>query len=173
MERPCFWGGGGCRDRADPISSARFPQTTALSLDRSCASSQPAVLHALERSFGLSLLAAAVQTSSSSGPSSWALVRYEFPGLRLFRCRRRQSFALPRRCAGLALTNSLMRKRLARRAVPWRRSAQRGGSRRWLFRRAFNTFVGFALSGAHRAAGLEELEARAWRMRALLGRLAD
>jgi sulfate transport system permease protein len=62
------------------------------------------VLRALELSFGLSLAAAA--TNLVFGATVvWALVRYEFPGRRVFDAIVDIPFALPTAVAGIALTN--------------------------------------------------------------------
>jgi sulfate transport system permease protein len=85
--------------------AALFLKTTELSLDRfvRIITSQR-VLHALELSFGLSLLAAAVNLVFGLAVV-WALVRYEFPGRRLFDAVVDIPFALPTAVAGIALTN--------------------------------------------------------------------
>lgn len=62
------------------------------------------VLHALELSFGLSLAAAATNLVFGS-LVVWALVRYEFPGRRLFDAIVDIPFALPTAVAGIALTS--------------------------------------------------------------------
>ena len=61
------------------------------------------VLHALELSFGLSLAAAAVNLVFGSFVV-WALVRYRFPGRRIFDAIIDVPFALPTAVAGIALT---------------------------------------------------------------------
>jgi len=62
------------------------------------------VLHALQLSFGLSLAAAAVNLVFGT-LVVWALVRYRFPGRRLFDAIVDIPFALPTAVAGIALTN--------------------------------------------------------------------
>ncbi len=66
--------------------------------------SSPRVLHALELSFGLSLLAAAVNLVFGFAVV-WALVRYEFPGRRLLDAIIDIPFALPTAVAGITLTS--------------------------------------------------------------------
>src|SRR5712672_384867 len=61
------------------------------------------VLHALQLSFGLSLAAAAVNLVMGT-IIVWALVRYRFPGRRLFDAIVDIPFALPTAVAGVALT---------------------------------------------------------------------
>jgi sulfate transport system permease protein len=85
--------------------AALFLKTTELSLDRFIAIiSSRRVLHALELSFGLSLAAAAVNLVFGS-LVVWALVRYEFPGKRVFDAIVDIPFALPTAVAGIALTS--------------------------------------------------------------------
>jgi sulfate transport system permease protein len=62
------------------------------------------VLHALQLSFGLSLAAAATNLVFGT-LVVWALVRYRFPGRRLFDAMVDIPFALPTAVAGIALTN--------------------------------------------------------------------
>src|SRR5262245_8561668 len=62
------------------------------------------VLHALQLSFGLSFAAAAVNLVFGT-LVVWALVRYRFPGRRLFDAIVDIPFALPTAVAGIALTN--------------------------------------------------------------------
>ena len=62
------------------------------------------VLHAFALSFGLSLAAAAVNLVFGS-VIVWALVRYRFPGRRVFDAVVDIPFALPTAVAGIALTN--------------------------------------------------------------------
>jgi sulfate transport system permease protein len=85
--------------------AALFLKTTELSFDRfvRIITSQR-VLHALELSFGLSLAAAAVNIVFGFAVV-WALVRYQFPGRRLFDAIVDIPFALPTAVAGIALTN--------------------------------------------------------------------
>jgi sulfate transport system permease protein len=61
------------------------------------------VLNALKISFGLALVAAAINTVFGFAVV-WALVRYEFPGRRLFDAIVDIPFALPTAVAGIALT---------------------------------------------------------------------
>jgi sulfate transport system permease protein len=61
-------------------------------------------LHALKLSFGLALAAAAVNLVFGLAVV-WAIVRYEFPGRRLFDAIVDIPFALPTAVAGIALTN--------------------------------------------------------------------
>jgi len=61
------------------------------------------VLHALEISFGISLGAAAINLVFGT-LIVWALVRYEFPGKRIFDAIIDIPFALPTAVAGIALT---------------------------------------------------------------------
>jgi sulfate transport system permease protein len=84
---------------------ALFLKTAELSFDRFIAIiTSQRVLHALELSFGLSLAAAAVNLVFGL-VVVWALVRYEFPGRRLFDAIVDIPFALPTAVAGIALTN--------------------------------------------------------------------
>jgi sulfate transport system permease protein len=85
--------------------AALFLKTAELSLDRFVAIiTSQRVLHALELSFGLSLAAAAVNLVFGFAVV-WALVRYDFPGRRLFDAVVDIPFALPTAVAGIALTN--------------------------------------------------------------------
>jgi len=61
-------------------------------------------LNALQLSFGLSLVAAAINLVAGA-IVSWALVRYEFPGRRVFDAIVDIPFALPTAVAGIALTS--------------------------------------------------------------------
>ena len=81
-----------------------FLKTTELSLDQfwSIVTSRRA-LHALEISFGLSLAAATINLIFGT-LIVWALVRYEFPGKRVFDAIIDIPFALPTAVAGIALT---------------------------------------------------------------------
>ncbi len=65
--------------------------------------SQPRVAAALRLSFGLSLLAAALNVILG-GIVAWVLTRYEFPGRRLLDAAVDLPFALPTAVAGIALT---------------------------------------------------------------------
>ena len=85
------------------------------------------VCHALEVSFGLSLGAAAINLVFGT-LIVWALVRYEFPGKRIFDAIIDIPFALPTAVAGIALT--LCSPRMAGSGVCWRRSGSRWRSRR-------------------------------------------
>jgi sulfate transport system permease protein len=85
--------------------AALFLKTAELSLDRFLAIiTSPRVLHAFELSFGLALAAAAVNLVFGS-VVVWALVRYRFPGRRLFDAIVDIPFALPTAVAGIALTS--------------------------------------------------------------------
>jgi sulfate transport system permease protein len=85
--------------------AALFLKTSELTLERFIrVVTSPRVLHALELSFGLSLLAAAVNLVFGFAVV-WALVRYEFPGRRLLDACVDIPFALPTAVAGIALTN--------------------------------------------------------------------
>jgi len=85
--------------------AALFLRTTDLSIDRFWRIVTSArVMHALELSFGLSLIAAAVNLVFGL-VVVWALVRYDFPGRRLFDAIVDVPFALPTAVAGIALTN--------------------------------------------------------------------
>jgi len=85
--------------------AALFLKTSELSLDRFVAIiTSRRVLHALELSFGLSLAAAAVNLVFGS-LVVWALVRYDFPGRRIFDAIVDIPFALPTAVAGIALTS--------------------------------------------------------------------
>jgi sulfate transport system permease protein len=85
--------------------AALFLKTTELTLDRFIRIvTSPRVLHALELSFGLSLLAAAVNLVFGA-IVVWALVRYDFPGRRVLDAIVDVPFALPTAVAGIALTN--------------------------------------------------------------------
>jgi sulfate/thiosulfate transport system permease protein len=82
-----------------------FLKTTELSFERFLVIlTSPRVLHALELSFGLSLLAALVNLVFGL-VIVWALVRYEFPGRRILDAIIDIPFALPTAVAGIALTN--------------------------------------------------------------------
>ena len=85
--------------------AALFLKTTELSLQQFVRIvGAPRVLHALELSFGLSLLAAAFNLVFGAAVV-WALVRYEFPGRRPLDAIVDIPFALPTAVAGIALTN--------------------------------------------------------------------
>ena len=85
--------------------AALFLKTTELSLDRFLMIVTSArTLHALKLSFGLALAAAAVNLVFGCAVV-WAIVRYEFPGRRLFDAIVDIPFALPTAVAGIALTN--------------------------------------------------------------------
>ena len=85
--------------------AALFLKTSELSLERFVAIiTSRRVLHALELSFGLSLAAAAVNLVFGS-LVVWALVRYDFPGKRVFDAIVDIPFALPTAVAGIALTS--------------------------------------------------------------------
>ena len=85
--------------------AALFLKTTELTLDRFIRIvTSPRVVHALELSFGLSLLAAAVNLVFGA-IVVWALVRYDFPGRRVLDAIVDVPFALPTAVAGIALTN--------------------------------------------------------------------
>lgn len=85
--------------------AALFLKTTELSFERFVAIVTSArTLHALELSFGLALAAAA--TNLVFGLIVvWVLVRYDFPGRRVFDAVIDIPFALPTAVAGIALTN--------------------------------------------------------------------
>jgi sulfate/thiosulfate transport system permease protein len=83
---------------------ALFLLTAELPLDRFVAIvTNGRALHAFELSFGLSLLAAVVNLVFGS-LVVWALVRYQFPGRRVFDAIVDIPFALPTAVAGIALT---------------------------------------------------------------------
>ena len=85
--------------------AALFLKTAELSPERFLAIiTSRRVLHALELSFGLSLAAAATNLVFGS-LVVWALVRYDFPGRRLFDAIVDIPFALPTAVAGIALTS--------------------------------------------------------------------
>jgi sulfate transport system permease protein len=85
--------------------AALFLKATELSPDRFVQIVTSArVLHALELSFGLSLAAAVVNLMFGFAVV-WALVRYDFPGRRLFDAVIDIPFALPTAVAGIALTS--------------------------------------------------------------------
>ncbi len=85
--------------------AALFLKTTELTFDRFLAIVTSArALHALKLSFGLSLAAAAVNLVFGLAVV-WALVRYDFPGKRLFDAIVDIPFALPTAVAGIALTS--------------------------------------------------------------------
>ena len=85
--------------------SGLFLKTAELSPERFLAiMTSRRVLHALELSFGLSLLAALVNLVFGL-VIVWALVRYEFPGRRILDAIIDIPFALPTAVAGIALTN--------------------------------------------------------------------
>jgi sulfate/thiosulfate transport system permease protein len=85
--------------------SGLFLKTAELSPERFLAiMTSRRVLHALELSFGLSLLAALVNLVFGL-VIVWALVRYEFPGRRILDAMIDIPFALPTAVAGIALTN--------------------------------------------------------------------
>jgi sulfate/thiosulfate transport system permease protein len=85
--------------------AALFLKTTELSFDRFVAIvGNRRALHALELSFGLSLAAAAVNVVFGS-LVVWALVRYRFPGRRIWDAIVDIPFALPTAVAGITLTS--------------------------------------------------------------------
>ena len=85
--------------------AALFLKTTDLSLEQFLRIvTSPRAVHALQLSFGLSLVAAVVNLIFGSAVA-WALVRYEFPGRRVFDAVVDIPFALPTAVAGIALTN--------------------------------------------------------------------
>jgi sulfate/thiosulfate transport system permease protein len=85
--------------------AALFLKTAELSPERFVAIiTSRRVLHALQLSFGLSLAAAATNLVFGS-LVVWALVRYDFPGRRLFDAIVDIPFALPTAVAGIALTS--------------------------------------------------------------------
>jgi sulfate/thiosulfate transport system permease protein len=85
--------------------AALFLKTAELPLDRFLAIiASRRVLHAFALSFGLSLAAAAVNLVFGS-LVVWALVRYRFPGRRIFDAIVDIPFALPTAVAGIALTS--------------------------------------------------------------------
>jgi sulfate/thiosulfate transport system permease protein len=85
--------------------AALFLKTAELPLDRFLAViTSRRVLHAFELSFGLALAAAAVNLIFGS-LVVWALVRYRFPGRRIFDAIVDIPFALPTAVAGIALTS--------------------------------------------------------------------
>ncbi|HEY7229367.1 MAG TPA: sulfate ABC transporter permease subunit CysT [Pseudolabrys sp.] len=82
-----------------------FLKTSELSAERFVAIvTNPRTLHALELSFGLALAAAATNLVFGLAVV-WVLVRYDFPGRRLFDAVIDIPFALPTAVAGIALTN--------------------------------------------------------------------
>jgi sulfate transport system permease protein len=82
-----------------------FLKTSELSAERFVAIvTSPRTLHALELSFGLALAAAATNLVFGLAVV-WVLVRYDFPGRRLFDAVIDIPFALPTAVAGIALTN--------------------------------------------------------------------
>ncbi|MDO9600337.1 MAG: sulfate ABC transporter permease subunit CysT [Azoarcus sp.] len=84
--------------------SAVFLKTTELGLDQFWnVVSAPRVVATYKLSFGLSLLAAAINTVFGL-MLAWALVRYSFPGKRLVDALVDLPFALPTAVAGIALT---------------------------------------------------------------------
>ena len=90
--------------------AALFLKTTELSLDQFLRIvTGPRVAHALQLSFGLSLAAAAVNLLFGSAVV-WAVVRYEFPGRRVFDAIVDIPFALPTAVAGVALTQLFAQK---------------------------------------------------------------
>ncbi len=85
--------------------AALFLKTAELSPARFVAIvTSPRVLHALELSFGLSLLAAFANLVFGA-IIAWVLVRYDFPGRRMLDAIVDIPFALPTAVAGIALTN--------------------------------------------------------------------
>jgi sulfate/thiosulfate transport system permease protein len=85
--------------------AALFLKTTELSFDRFVAIvTSPRAVHALNLSFGLSLAAAAVNVVFGS-LVVWALVRYRFPGRRIWDAIIDIPFALPTAVAGITLTS--------------------------------------------------------------------
>ena len=86
--------------------SGLFLKTSALSLGEFWAIvTNRRTLNALKLSFGLSLVAAMVNLVFGA-IAAWALVRYEFPGRRIFDAIVDIPFALPTAVAGIALTTS-------------------------------------------------------------------
>jgi len=85
--------------------AALFLKTTELSLDRFIVIiTNRRTLHALQLSFGLSLAAAVVNVVFGS-LVVWTLVRYRFPGRRIWDAIVDIPFALPTAVAGIALTS--------------------------------------------------------------------
>jgi sulfate transport system permease protein len=85
--------------------AALFLKTSELSLERFWAIATSArVVHALQISFGISLISALVNVVFGA-IVVWALVRYEFPGKRVLDAIIDIPFALPTAVAGIALTN--------------------------------------------------------------------
>jgi sulfate transport system permease protein len=85
--------------------AALFLKTTELTFDHFLMVVTGArALHALKLSFGLALAAATVNLVFGLAVV-WAIVRYEFPGRRLFDAIVDIPFALPTAVAGIALTN--------------------------------------------------------------------
>jgi sulfate transport system permease protein len=86
--------------------SGLFIKTSTLSLNEFWAIvTSRRTLNALKLSFGLSL-AAATANMMFGAIVAWALVRYEFPGRRIFDAMVDIPFALPTAVAGIALTTS-------------------------------------------------------------------
>ena len=84
--------------------AALFLKTTELTLSQFVGIvTSPRVLHAFQLSFGLSLAAASVNLVFGT-LVVWALVRYRFPGRRIFDAIVDVPFALPTAVAGVALT---------------------------------------------------------------------
>ena len=88
----------------------------------------PRAIASYELSFGASLVAAAINVVFGT-LVAWVLVRYEFPGKRLFDSLVDLPFALPTAVAGIALTTLYAARRLARRAA--RRLGSTSRSRGW------------------------------------------
>jgi sulfate/thiosulfate transport system permease protein len=85
--------------------AALFLKTSELSFERFIAIvGSRRAMHALELSFGLSLVAAAVNVVFGS-LVVWALVRYRFPGRRIWDAIVDVPFALPTAVAGIAFTS--------------------------------------------------------------------
>ena len=76
----------------------------------------PRTLHALKLSFGLAFAAASVNLVAGL-VIVWALVRYRFPGRRIFDAIVDIPFALPTAVAGVALSDAVRPEGLARRAA--------------------------------------------------------
>jgi sulfate transport system permease protein len=84
--------------------AALFLKTASLSLDQFITIlTNPRTLNALKLSFGLSLAAATINLVFGT-LVVWALVRYDFPGRRIFDAVVDIPFALPTAVAGIALT---------------------------------------------------------------------
>jgi sulfate transport system permease protein len=146
--------------------AALFLKTTELSLEQFVRIvTSPRVVHALQLSFGLSLAAAAVNLLFGSAVV-WALVRYEFPGRRLFDAIVDIPIRAADRRRGIALTNLYAENGWLGPAARSARHPGRLHAARHLRRAGLRRP---SIRGANRAAGTGDLEAELEEAAATLG----